>query len=254
MTKYLPAKTLAQIVVVLLGAELLLAMASMGSSLLQAELLSRIKADAPYTQAEADANDLREMAVGLLAAGLAIISGIAFLKYLGRLNHNAQAMGATDLSATPGWTIGYFFVPIMNLYRPYQILQEIWKASVPEPGEWKEREGWTLLGWWWGVRLLDVVANQAVFRLSMAADAQQPGYVDHLISITYLALAAETLDAILSLLSIFMVAGFQRRQEERYEKVGEPAAAQCASCGEPLASAFETTCPLCGAKVQPAEA
>jgi hypothetical protein len=251
MSKYFPAQSLAMVVMVCLAVQTLLAVASIGSSLLQVQLLSRMQSGGIWTEEEANLNDLREQAIAVVSIAMGIVTGILFLKYLGRLNHNARAMGADDLSASPGWTIGYFFVPILNLFKPYQILQEIWKASDPEPGDL--RQGTPLLGWWWGIRLLDIVANQVAFRLSMQPPGEGPAVIETLLTITWISLGAQILDAVLNLLSLFVIRRFQQRQEERYEKIGESAAVECPSCGEPLGFDIvnETACPVCGAKVQP---
>jgi len=253
MPKYLPAQRLAQLVLVCLAIETLVCMASIGSTLMQAELLGRMQAGAPYTEAEANFNDLRQGAIGTLTIIMALISAFLFLKYLGRTNHNARALGVNDLSATPGWTIGYYFVPILNFFKPYQILQEIWKASAPETGDWKLRAGSTLVGWYWGVRIVDLIANRVTSRLGMQSDPEGAQLIPHLLTITWISFGAEVCDLVLNVLSIFLVRNFQRRQEERHEIIGEPTGTQCPSCGEPLEKdiKFVTTCPLCGAAVQP---
>ena len=68
--------------------------------------------------------------------------------------------------------MGSFFVPILNLYRPYQIMREIWRASDPAtpldmPYAWTEAPMTPLIGWWWGLwigrSLTGSLATQALF-------------------------------------------------------------------------------------------
>jgi hypothetical protein len=251
MKPYIPSKRLARGVLVLLGIQAFLALASMLSSLLQVQLLSRALAGEEISETEASLNDVRELGIGILTILAAIVSGVVFLRYLGRANHNARALGADDLSATPGWTIGSYFVPIVNLWWPYQILQEIWKASAAESGPWKSRPGSSLIGWWWGVRLIDSFVNQAVFRLSMAESAPIPN-LERLIATTWLDFAAAGLDILLLVLSFWLIQRLQQRQVARRQTIGEPLAAQCPSCGESLGDlVFATNCPVCGTLVQP---
>jgi hypothetical protein len=68
---------------------------------------------------------------------------------------NLTAFGATGLKYTPGWAVGGWFVPFLNLVRPKQVMNELWLASGPDwrPGtdEWRRPRPATVLGWWWGL-------------------------------------------------------------------------------------------------------
>lgn len=250
MQQYLHARRLAQVVVVVLWLEAAASVLSIGSGLLQMNLISRMQSGAGATEAEIEFNDLREFSIGILEVGLAILGGVLFLKFLGRTNHNATALGARGLSATPGWTIGYFFVPILNLFKPYQVLQEIWKASDPDAGDRSDPPGSPLIGWWWGIRLIDLFANQALLRLSLAEP--QETSLEGLAMSTQLDLGVSCLDLILMAVSVFLVQALQRRQEARHERQQEASAFTCPACGERLdeSTDAEGRCPVCGAKVQ----
>ena len=60
---------------------------------------------------------------------MAIITGIIYLMWLHRAYQNLPALGVTKLDATPGWAVGYYFIPILNLFRPYQTMVEILRES-----------------------------------------------------------------------------------------------------------------------------
>lgn len=252
MSKYIPAERLVAVVCTLLAIELLLTGLQTLSLMLQIQLLTRALSGAEISDTEASINDLRIQAISVAAVLMAATCGIVFLRFLGRANHNARALGADGISATPGWTIGYFFVPVINLWRPYQILQEIWKASAPEPGDWKTRAGSSLIGWWWGLRLLDNVANRVVLRMTWQPSGDAPS-LENLINQTWTTIGVQGLDAVVLVLSFLLIQQLHQRQLARREVIGEPAEVQCPECGEPLGQEllFEVTCPLCGAVVQP---
>lgn len=66
-----------------------------------------------------------------------------------RANLNARALGAQGMRFSPGWTVGWFFVPVMNLFRPFQAVREVWKASDPNaPERWDQKETSHLLKIW----------------------------------------------------------------------------------------------------------
>ena len=56
--------------------------------------------------------------------------------------------GARQLDFTPGWSVGWYFLPIANLWKPYQAMKEIWRASArPDKVDDAEVPGWLPL-WW----------------------------------------------------------------------------------------------------------
>jgi len=165
-----PLDRLAQIVSVLLILNAVAALASLGSLAAQLELLGRIELG-DYTQAELDANDTREMLFGLAAAALYLATAVVFLMWFKRAYDNVRAFGHTPAHGT-GWAIGAWFVPILNLFRPFQIAREIWNASDGGDEEGSlPGETPTVLGLWWAAWIAGNIAGQVSFRVSMRADS-----------------------------------------------------------------------------------
>lgn len=76
--------------------------------------------------------------IGIGNALVYLVSGITFLVWIHRSTANAHALGAQGIEVTPGWAVGYWFIPILNLFRPYQATCEIYRASVAkDPINWK---------------------------------------------------------------------------------------------------------------------
>lgn len=88
----------------------------------------------------------------IVMAGAGLASMILVLVWIHRANHNARALGATGLEMTPGWAVGWYFVPIAWFWKPYQAMKEIWQASA-SPKHWSRQGVSPLLGWWWGLWL-----------------------------------------------------------------------------------------------------
>lgn len=110
---------------VLLGLGVVMAVVSLFSSVMQAELLSR----GSFTEAEGQSNDSREQIIELFQLALYLFTVVIFGRWIVRANKNVRAFGADGLRITPGWAVGYFFVPIINLWRPYQAMKDLWRAS-----------------------------------------------------------------------------------------------------------------------------
>ena len=51
-----------------------------------------------------------------------------------RLYRNLEPLGFRELRFGSGWAVGGWFVPFLNLVRPKQIVNDIWRAGDPALG------------------------------------------------------------------------------------------------------------------------
>lgn len=89
---------------------------------------------------------------GLTAVGNAAIfyvSAFAIAMWIYRAHHNLAKLGHSDLEFTPGWSVGWFFVPFANLVMPFQAMRELWNLSCGSEGS-----GAPILPLWWGCFLI----------------------------------------------------------------------------------------------------
>ena len=107
--------------------------------------------------------------IGFIQIAIYIATGFLFLKWIHRANHNVRALGASGLQFTPGWSIGYYFIPIYNLWKPYQAMKEIWKSSK-NPANWADETANPILSWWWFFWIVSGLVGNLSFRLSMRAE------------------------------------------------------------------------------------
>jgi uncharacterized protein DUF4328 len=68
---------------------------------------------------------------GLLAFGIGIATTVVFLVWLYYASSNLPAFGyaPTEIKYSPGWAIGSFFVPFVNLVVPFLAISELWQKS-----------------------------------------------------------------------------------------------------------------------------
>jgi hypothetical protein len=78
------------------------------------------------------ASDTRQGVAGALELGVLILSAVTFIRWFAPAYRNLPSLGAPNLRFTPGWAIGAWFVPVLNLWRPKQIANDIWRGSDPE--------------------------------------------------------------------------------------------------------------------------
>ena len=78
-------------------------------------------------------------------------------------NANAHLLLGEEMTITPGWSVGWFFIPFANLIKPYEGVKETWRASHAAGGLHEETES-ALLPWWWGLWLLtNILSNIAAW-------------------------------------------------------------------------------------------
>ena len=56
---------------------------------------------------------------------------VVWAMFVHRSCANAHALGAVGMEFTPGWAVGWYFVPFANLFKPGQVMQEIYRATDP---------------------------------------------------------------------------------------------------------------------------
>jgi len=89
---------------------------------------------------------------------------IAFLFWLHGATKRTAALAQQKLSFSPGWAVGYFFIPFVNLYRVPQILGELWRASEPSypwDGSWTNNDTSPAIIGWWALQIVSWLLFQA---------------------------------------------------------------------------------------------
>lgn len=111
---------------------------------------------------------------------IALVEVLAYLasavlvgRWIWRTNSNAHGF-SDGVSITPGWSVGWFFVPFANLVKPYQGVKETWNASHELAGSLEQLDS-PLLGWWWGLWLLTNFASTISVRIELSSNYANPG-------------------------------------------------------------------------------
>jgi hypothetical protein len=110
---------------------------------------------------------------GLLYVGMFIAATVLVCMWMYRAHANLTALGTQDLDYTSGWAAGAWFVPFLNLVRPFRIMKEIWKGSdMSYMGStaWKVAPSPSIIGWWWAVWLISNFASNVSMRMGMRDD------------------------------------------------------------------------------------
>jgi hypothetical protein len=99
-------------------------------------------------QAAADSNDSRQAFIRIVQLLLYGGIGITFLFWVNQANKNLRSLGAERLRFTSGWAVGWWFVPVACVVRPFQIMRELSKGSQ-DPERWELLVTDPRIIFWW---------------------------------------------------------------------------------------------------------
>lgn len=176
-----------------------------------------------------------QAAVGLIALGIVLFSILGFLAtitvfliWMYRSYENLKPLGTAHTEYSSGWAVGSWFVPFLNLVRPYGIIKEIWFGSDPDDIDIESSPlGSTLemakvaapmFGLWWAMWIISNVFNNISTRLGLRSSTLD----DHITSF-WLDIIASVLTIVAALLAINVVNAITKRQEERYKRLAASA-------------------------------
>ncbi len=143
---------------------------------------------------------------GLQALAFLIPAGVVFLAWLWRARLNAESLGGPDSQRRArGWVVGGF-APVANLWIPYQVVTDIWKASAPRrsaTGPW--------LAVWSGSLVLGGYVGRAYMNEVMKDTLSEDG----LRRAVYLGTVSVALDVLAGVLIIYIVRQISAWQTQR---------------------------------------
>jgi hypothetical protein len=113
------------------------------------------------------ASDIVNLIVVVFQMPFAIFVGITFLRWIYRANANLRALSSQPMTFTPGWSVGWYFIPIMNLFKPYQSMKEIWNVAHRTSAHDNLDP---ILAWWWFLWIVSNFIGRIAFKLALKAE------------------------------------------------------------------------------------
>ncbi len=187
------------------------------SSWSQHDLVDQMANGKEPNKADIEANDDRQNLISVCDLLLFVPTAIVFLMWTHRASRNLPALGGRDLQFTPGWAVGWFFVPFLNLVRPYQVMAEISRESDPHRatgGFGVAKRTAAIVGVWWSI----FIARGIIWRVAQVLDdhgAQQT--LDQLLILCKLVVVAFGVELVAALVAIFLVHGIDKNQQAKYD-------------------------------------
>lgn len=146
---------------------------SLISSYFQYDLLQTAANGGEISLEYANSNDTRQQIIGITQVIVNIISAVTFIQWFRRAYYNLH-LKVDFLAHSESWAAASWFVPVISLFRPYQIMKELFhqtKLLLMKKEIITHEELPTFsLGIWWTLWIINNFIGQYVFKSSMKAE------------------------------------------------------------------------------------
>jgi hypothetical protein len=163
--------------------------------------------------------------IGAVQAAWFLVTAALWMAWFRRAYLNLPALGARRLRFRPWWAVGAWLLPVFSLFRPKQLMNDIWRASDPElppdqAATWRGRPVAELLGWWWLAFVASVLVRSiTTSAVHAAADFMLLGLLperfDRFQASPGMQVMADLLTVLCGLLALRVVRRTTARQGER---------------------------------------
>ena len=204
----------AKFLVILFIIAIVLEVVATVSNLSQMKLLGDMAEGLTVSDEAIASSDGIKAIIALAQMVLILVTGIVFLRWFYRTHANLKALEVEGLKYTPGWAVGYFFIPIFNIIGPFLVAVEMWKASFSvstKVEDWKKMKTPGPVSAWW---IFYIVAGVAGSYAGIKA-TQVDVMIDGLILSTQMEMVSSVLWVVSTIFAITMVKSITAVQEEK---------------------------------------
>lgn len=125
--------------------------------------------------------DATGMSVTLGFVGVSALLTIAFILcivFTGRLTYrlmrNLHQIQSNYVTTSPGWAVGWYFIPFANLVMPVQAVTQIWRGTFAATEGEPPPDPNGAIAAWWGCWLIGNISDSVGERLIGAGLLQEP--------------------------------------------------------------------------------
>ena len=163
----------------------------------------------------------RSRLIWLLVIVSVIIVAFPYLSLIHRASRNLLPLQSEQQKHAPEWAVLHHFIPIMNLFRPGQVMKEMFKGSDPnvntdDATAWKKQGKLrAILGLWWILWVASWIFNPITVPRFVNAQS-----LPELIEANDLLLLSDVLLIFLGVSAVLMLRQLHAIQEMKFEKIG----------------------------------
>jgi hypothetical protein len=169
----------------------------------QYELLTDAKNGIAVTHQAAISNQMHIQIISVINIILLCTSIIVFLMWIYRAYDNLTKLNITTLNFTPGWAVGFWFVPILSLVNPYTAMREIWEETQNYTLSKEQKQNLikpTLVRIWWALYLTNIFVSYFVL-IFFKGDSS----IDGLLTLTTALMVSNTFTIAVKIVTLVMI-------------------------------------------------
>lgn len=211
----------AKSLIIVFGILIVITVIAVFSNYLELEILMKTKSGVFLDERETTINDLRQGIVALLQLGFYMASIVVFLKWFRRAYGNLHRLNV-DVKHTERMALWYWIIPILCLYRPVQIMNEIWKKTqekiVQYDSSYLIKNAGLLIGLWWTLFIISNFIGRYLLRaafkqetINQLIDSSEATIISDIIQIA---------EALLIILIVHKLSKIELKLAEEVEKSG----------------------------------
>jgi len=103
-----------------------------------------------------ETSDTLRTGINVINLIMLILTMIFFIMWFRRAYYNLHCLSWNEARHSEGWAAGSWFIPILNLFWPYQIMEDIWRGTQNAIRErFGEPQSSAIVGWWWALYLVN---------------------------------------------------------------------------------------------------
>jgi hypothetical protein len=185
--------------------------------------LSTLPSDAIAAELELVPSELFYALAGVAQLAALVVTAVFFIRWFRSAHEALPRLSGEATAYDSRWTLWGFFVPILNLIRPQQLMREIWETTTWVRVEQPQR----ILGapvppdrvnLWWGLLLATGFAGNVVGRAAWKAST-----VEETLHTTWLTVGTDALDVVAALVAISLVRAVTELQRPLLDSMAPPA-------------------------------
>lgn len=112
--------------------------------------------------------------IAILYIIVSVISVITFLRWFYRAYDNLK-IATKNTTYSSGWAIGFWFIPIVNLFMPYLVMKDLYvktdRKLLHENILYRHRLKTNYIGWWWALWIIAWWIGKITLRVGWNAES-----------------------------------------------------------------------------------
>jgi hypothetical protein len=154
--------------------------------------------------------------VGVINIIVFILTAVTFIQWFRRAYYNLHLQNISWLRWKEGWAAGAWFVPIISLYVPYQIMKDIWSATLYKIQKKNDTSEFSseIIGWWWAAFLCSNIISNVQTQLNFRGYGENP---DGFLILQYMDLFSNLIAIAGAIFAVNMISKYTKMESLMHE-------------------------------------